>query len=106
MKHEVSHGLPMSLAKVAVNKAFEAYSVRFAEYKPVLTWTSDRKAKAGFSVKGFTLNGGFELREGVIVMELDVPFILRVFSKQAFEAIEKEVRIWIGKAKSGELGSG
>ena len=106
MKHEVAHDLSISLAKAAVNKAFEAYSKRFADYKPTLTWTDDRTAKAGFSVKGITLNGGFEVGERSIGLELDVPFIFRIFRKQALDVIEKEVAIWIGKAKAGELGEG
>ena len=103
MKHEVAHNLSIPLAKAVVDKAFDSYSERFAEYKPTLTWTEDRKAKAGFSVKGFSLKGGFEIGERTIEMELDVPFILRPFRKIALEAIEKEVAIWIGKAASGEI---
>ena len=104
MKHEVAHDLSIPLAKKAVNKAFEAYSKRFAEYKPTLTWVDDRHAKAGFSVKGITLKGGFEVQEKAIGLELDVPFIFRVFKSRALDVIEKEVRGWVAKAKAGELG--
>ena len=103
MKHQVAHDLSVPLAKAAVNKAFESYSKRFAEYKPTLTWTDERNAKAGFSVKGITLHGGFEVGERAIGLELDVPFIFRIFKKQALDVIEKEVAVWIAKAKAGEL---
>jgi hypothetical protein len=104
VKHEVQHDLSFSLAKKAVNKAFESYSQRFSDYKPTLTWVDDRTAKAGFTVKGITLKGGFEITEKVIGLELDVPFIFRIFKNQALGVIEKEVRAWVAKAKAGELG--
>lgn len=104
MKHEVAHDLPVPLAKKAVNKAFESYSQRFAEYKPTMEWVDDRHATAGFSVKGIKLKGAFEVREKAIGLELDVPFVFRVFKNQALGVIEKEVRAWVAKAKAGELG--
>lgn len=104
VKHEVPHDLPFHLAKKAVNKAFESYSQRFAEYKPTLTWVDDRTANAGFSVKGITLKGGFEILDKAIGLELDVPFVFRVFKSRALGVIEKEVSEWVARAKAGELG--
>jgi hypothetical protein len=103
VKHEVAHDLSVPLAKAAVNKAFESYSQRFAEYKPTLTWVSDRTAKAGFTVKGISLKGGFEVGEKTIGLELDVPFVFRIFKNQALGVIEKEVAAWVAKAKAGEV---
>ena len=104
MKHEVAHNLPVPLAKAAVNKAFESYRVRFANYNPTLTWVDDRTAKAGFSVKGIKLNGGFEINDRTIGLELDVPFVFALFKNQAMGVIEKEVAAWVAKAKEGKLG--
>lgn len=103
MKHEIKHDLPVSQAKKAVDKAFESYSTRFADYQPTLTWVSDKKANVGFSVKGMNLKGSFEITENVIVLDLDVPFVLRPFKNVAVGVIEKEVATWIGKAKAGQL---
>jgi hypothetical protein len=103
VKHAVTHDLSIPLAKTTVNKAFESYCARFAEYKPTLRWVSDRKADAGFSVKGFSLKGGFEVTDSTIELELDVPFVLRIFKNQALSVIEKEVLLWVSKAKAGEI---
>ncbi|MCU0690840.1 MAG: polyhydroxyalkanoic acid system family protein [Polyangiaceae bacterium] len=105
MKHEVAHDLPFSLAKKAVNKAFEAYSQRFADYSPTLEWTDDANAKAGFSVKGIKLRGGIRIRPKAIELELDVPFLFRVFKKQALGVIEGEISAWVARAKAGGLGA-
>ena len=104
MKHEVAHDLSIPLAKKAVDKAFESYSQRFSDYSPTLTWVDERTAQAGFSVKGITLAGGFAIRDRAIELDLDVPFVLRVFKNQALKVIEKEVAAWVAKAKAGELG--
>ena len=104
MKHQVPHKLSVPLAITAVNKAFETYSSRFADYKPTLEWVSDRQAKAGFTVKGITLNGEFEITDTHIGFDLDVPFIFMIFKNQAMTVIEKEVGVWVAKAQSGALG--
>lgn len=103
MKHQVAHDLPVPLARKAVNKAFESYSQRFADYNPTLEWVDDRHAKAGFSVKGIKLKGGFEILDKAIGLELDVPFVFRVFKKKALDVIEEEVSEWVAKAKAGQL---
>lgn len=103
MKHEIKHDLPVPQAKKAVDKAFESYSKRFADYQPTLAWVSDNKANVGFSVKGMNLKGSFEITEKVIALDLEVPFVLRIFKNQAIGVIEKEVSTWIGKAKAGQL---
>ena len=36
-------------------------------------------------------------------LDLDVPFVFRLFKSKAVEVIEREVRVWIDKAKRGEL---
>lgn len=103
MKHIIEHDLDLATAKKVAQKAFEAYSQRFAEYSPTANWVSDTRCEVGFTVKGVSLNGTLELAEGEIQMDLDVPFIFRPFKKKALDVIEREVRVWIDKAKSGEL---
>lgn len=103
MKHQVPHDLPLPVAKKAVEKAFESYSERFAEYHPTLAWVDDQHAKAGFSVKGISLKGAFGITAKFIELELDVPFVFRIFKNKALEVIEREVVKWVAKAKAGEI---
>ncbi len=103
MKHEVPHDLDTALARRCVDKAFESYSTRFADYSPTMTWASDRVANVGFSAKGIKLKGSIEIMPRSIGLDLDVPFLLRVFKNRALEVIEREIRMWVGKAKAGEL---
>ena len=104
MKHEIAHGLPVDVAKKAVTKAFDAYSQRFSEYKPTLDWASETKANVGFSIKGMSVKGSFEITPSKILLDLDVPFVFRIFKNQAVGVIDQEVSKWISKAKAGQLG--
>jgi hypothetical protein len=103
MKHVVKHDLDQGLARKAADKAWEAYSERFSKYNPKATWTSETHADIEFTVKGMHLKGSIDLEPGGIALELEVPFVLRVFKKQAIDVIEKEIQKWIDKAKAGEL---
>ena len=103
MKHSVKHDLDPALAKRATEKAFEAYAQRFAEDSPSATWATESHCDVSFKVKGFSLRGSLDLEPGEILMDLDVPFVLRVFKGQALDIIEGEVRTWVDKAQRGEL---
>jgi hypothetical protein len=103
MKHAVKHDLDQELAKKAALKAWESYSKRFEKYNPQASWTSETHANISFQAKGISLKGALDLEPGQIVMDLDVPFILRVFQKKAVQVIEEEINHWVGKAKAGEL---
>ena len=104
MKHSVKHDLDPALAKRATEKAFEAYAERYSSYSPSATWATDKRCEVGFKVKGFALRGAIEIEPGEILMDLEVPFVLRVFKGQALDIIEREVRAWVEKARRGELG--
>ena len=103
MKHSIAHDLEENLAKEAAVRAFEAYQRRFANYHPTMHWDGDRKARIGFSVKGMKLAGSIDILPRAIELDLDVPFLFRPFKGKAIEVIEREVRTWLAKAKSGEL---
>jgi Putative polyhydroxyalkanoic acid system protein (PHA_gran_rgn) len=103
MKHEIPHDLDVALAKIVTAKAFESYRVRFAEYAPKLEWLDDRQARIEFRVKGLRLQGSIGIRPRSIDVDLDVPLVFRLFRNKAIEVIEREVRVWIGRAKAGQL---
>lgn len=103
MEHRVPHDLGKDIAKKATIAAFAAYSAKYAEYKPNMTWRSDYEADASFKVKGIDLKGTFSVRDKEVALDLDVPFLLRPFKSKALEVIEREIRVWIDKAKRGEI---
>ena len=105
MKHQIAHDLDESVAKEVAVRAFESYQKRFADYHPTMRWTGDKDASIEFSVKGLKLQGNIGIRPRAIELDLDVPFVFRLFKSKALDVIEREVRVWIDKAKRGELGA-
>lgn len=103
MKHEIHHGLSPELAKKAVSKAMEAYSARFAEYNPRFSWASESKGTLAFRAKGVSVAGEIEISGPKIFVDLEVPFLLRVFKGKAIEVIDREVLAWVEKARTGEI---
>lgn len=101
MKHEIAHDLGQAKAREITNKALEAYRARFAEYDPKLQWKTDSTAEIGCTVKGMKIGGSVEVGERAIVLDIDVPFLLRPFKGMATEVIEGEIKKWIAQAKSG-----
>ncbi len=103
MKHSIPHDLDIATAKRAAEKALETYRTEYPAYHPTADWTSDRHAEIGFNAKGVALKGSLQIEPQEIVLQLDVPFLLRLFQGQAVKAIEAEVQTWIAKAKAGEI---
>ncbi|HEX9297682.1 MAG TPA: polyhydroxyalkanoic acid system family protein [Polyangiaceae bacterium] len=103
MKHQIAHDLEDDVAKQVAVRAFESYQQRFSNYHPKMAWVSDRDARIEFSVKGMKLHGSIGILPRAIELDLDVPFVFRIFKGKAIEVIEREVRNWIAKAKRGEL---
>ncbi len=103
MKHVMEHDLPPETAKKVAERAFDAYRDKYANYNPTLTWVSDSRAEASFSAKGVSLNGVIELLPTAISFDLKVPFVFKVFKKKAVEIMDRELRVWVAKAKAGEL---
>ena len=103
MKHQIAHDLDTALAKEAAVRAFEAYQQRFSDYQPKMTWGSERDARIEFNVKGMKLQGSIGILPRAIELDLDVPFVFRLFKSKAIDVIEREVRVWLDKAKRGEL---
>lgn len=103
MKHAVKHDLSPELAKKALDKALESYKERFASYSPRAVWTTDKHVDVSFSAKGISLKGTIDLEPNQIVMDLDVPFLLRPFKNQALELVETQIQKWSEKAKRGQL---
>jgi hypothetical protein len=103
MKHQIAHDLDENVAKEVAVRAFESYQKRFADYRPKMQWVGAKDARIEFSVKGLKLQGTIGILPRAIELDLDVPFVFRLFRNKAIEVIEREVKNWIGKAKRGEL---
>jgi len=103
MKHVIEHPLDVETAHKVADRAFGEYKAKYPAYDPKLTWTGERDANIAFSAKGVHIAGKLKVREGAIDVDLEVPFLLRVFQSKAIDVIDREVRRWVERAKAGEL---
>jgi hypothetical protein len=103
MKHKIHHGLEKDLARQATQKAIETYQARFEQYHPQAQWETDDKCNVSFSAKGIKLEGALEIENENVVLDLEVPFLLRPFRSRAITIIEEEIKDWVAKAKKGEI---
>jgi hypothetical protein len=68
-----------------------------------MLWVGERDARIEFNVKGMKLQGSIGIQPQVIELDLEVPFLFRLFKNKAIDVIDREVKIWLDKAKRGEL---
>ncbi|MBI5493478.1 MAG: polyhydroxyalkanoic acid system family protein [Deltaproteobacteria bacterium] len=104
MKHAIQHGLDPAIARRVADAAIKSYLERFQQYSPSLTWTDPTHAEIAFSAKGVSIRGTFTLAPGAIEVEMEVPFVFKLFKSQAIRIIEEEVQRWVTLAKDGKLG--
>ena len=103
MKHTIDTGLDRALSRTAIDRAMGAYKERFAAYSPRFEWTSDDRGEFGFEAKGVKLSGHIVVLDRKIDVDMQVPFLFKVFQGKAMEVIEEQVRVWVDKAKRGEI---
>ncbi len=103
MKKTIDTGLNVADSKRALDGAMNAYKQRFAEYDPRFSWVNDTKGEFGFSAKGISLSGTLEVRDRAIDVDMEVPFLFRIFQGKAIDVIREQVDLWVAKVKAGEV---
>lgn len=102
MKKTIPTNLDKARSKIAIEKAMQAYKARFAEYSPRYEWTSDDAGEFGFDAKGIKLSGTIRIEDQQVDVEMEVPFLFKIFQGRAMKIIEDQVELWVEKVKNGE----
>lgn len=95
IRHEIAHRLEPSAVAARVNDAFTYYQERFGKYEPTLQWMTPERAELSFKARGLKLNGTLSIKPEGLVVEMDVPLLLRPFRGKAVEVIEREAARWL-----------
>jgi hypothetical protein len=103
MEHRIEHDLSPEQARKAVKGAVAAYSAKLAKYHPSVEWRGEDLVDVGFKAKGLSLSGTLKLVPNAVVVDMDVPLLLRPFRKTALDVIETQVKEWVRKAHAGEV---
>jgi len=104
MKHRIAHDLSLDLARRATRAALDAYKSSFPQFSPGGRWTSDDRAEVWFVTPVGRIEGAVTVETSAVLLALDkLPWAARPFRRQAVRIVEDEVKLWIDKAKKGEL---
>lgn len=99
IEHVVPHALPPEALRQVALQALDWYQKRYAMYHPTFRWISPSQAHISLSARGVHLSGEVTLRKEEVHITLDVPFVLRIFKKQAIEKINQEAQRWLAVAQ-------
>jgi hypothetical protein len=93
MTIEVEHRLTVEEAKARILLLIDHYQKEYADQLQEFDadWTGD-KAHLRLKVKGYSTSGNLEIREGLVVLDFYVPFLLQVFAKKIRSLIEDRVK--------------
>jgi hypothetical protein len=106
MKHVIEHHLDEAQSKRLAERAFEQYKTRYAKYEPKLRWLNDRRAEIGFTAKGVSLKGTVELKPRALEIDLEVPFLFRVFRAPAIKILDQEMKKLLAQGENAPPPSG
>jgi len=95
IEHIIPHTLSMTELTENAKKAIAEYTTKYAQYEPQFSWEGDSKISLKFSTKGISIQGIVLLSPKELKLELDVPFLLRMFKNKAIEIIDKEAQKWL-----------
>lgn len=103
MKQTIDTNLDKARSKIAIDKAMDEYKKRFAEYSPRYDWTTEDGGEFSFSAKGVKLEGTIRVSDNKVDVEMDVPFLFKIFQGSAMKVIQEQVERWVEKVKKGEV---
>lgn len=111
MDHHITTDLDVPTTCKAIDKAFEEQQVKFPQYKPAFLWEGElvegqpRTGKFSFKpTPSMDIAGSLEVSTGKVLLKFGkLPFVVSMFKGKAISIVEKEVQIWVAKAKAGEI---
>lgn len=103
MKQTIAHDLPVDLARQAATAALAYYAGRFPQANIRADWRGPHEAQVSMTIKGFTLKPRIAIRLGAIDVDVEIPLLARPFEGRARARIERELAMWVDKARRGEL---
>jgi hypothetical protein len=104
MKYVVKHQLDdLGRVKTVIEKAYESYAKRLADYSPRINWRDDRNAAVDFTVMKKKIEANFAITDDEVRIEGNIPFLFRPFQGRIEKVIGEEVEKWLAKARAGEI---
>lgn len=96
--------MPEPLAKTTVERALASYREKYPQATMDLSWIDDRTANVKIGAKGFDVKGTVSISSREITFDMAVPFLLRALQSKAMAVLDREVNVWIKKAREDASG--
>jgi hypothetical protein len=104
MKYSVRHGISdHEKVRSVIERAYEAYQARLADYHPRLRWVTDSEARVSFTALGRTLEPRFFIDDEFLRVEGDIPLLFRPFKSKIERVLGDEIDKWLKKVREGEI---
>lgn len=94
MTIEIQHNLEQYESKVRIKSLISDLSKKYPDLvkKPKEKW-NNYHADLAATIKGVSVNGTIEIKEGVVVLDFGIPLVALMFKRK----IETEVRVYLQK---------
>ena len=104
MKYAIKHDMAdLDRVKTAIDKAYDTYAGRLADYSPSLRWHGDRAATMSFTVMNKTLDANLTITDDELCLQGKVPLLFRPFEGKITKVLGEEVEKWLAKVRSGQI---
>ena len=104
MRKDFPHNIGLPTAKTILQAAHKAYAEEYKAYKPTIAWKDDTHAEVIFQIGSSKLRATFVLTPTHYQIEMvNVPMLFQPFVPKALAIIENELKIWLAKAKAGQI---
>jgi hypothetical protein len=103
MRHRIEHSLEPARARQIVAAALVRYALRYARYKPHLTWLDRWRAAFAFEVRGLRVEGQLVFEPGALAVHAELPWALRPFRGRAVRLLEEQARRVLGEGTGASV---
>jgi hypothetical protein len=101
MKHRIECPVGETAACEIIRAALERYAQRYQRFEPELSWSDAGHASFAFVVAGARVQGELVVAEGYIDVEVEAPWLLRIFRAEAVRRIDAEAEHLFSQAAAG-----
>lgn len=102
MDHVIKTGLDVETQKTTLDQAFAEQTKKYPQYSPTFKWTGETEGLFSFKpTPSMEIEGKVLVSENEIGIKFTkLPFLAKMFKGKAIELVEKEVQVWVEKAKA------
>lgn len=100
MQRSFPHDLDLETAIATTKEAVEHYVQKAHSFNAEANWLDEQTAEFSFKALGQKVTGSLAVDEDQVHIKVEAPGVLKFFESKAVDAVQKEINVWIEKAKA------